>query len=130
MPKEPEPSLPYAGRVLFLTRADVEAALEPEALLDAVAEGFQALSSGAVAAPPRQGIDLPDGAFLTMPGRRAGGPVVVKLVGLFAGNAAQGLDTHPAVICLFDATTGHCLAVMDGGPTHARRAPRGGPQGR
>ena len=49
-----------------------------------------------------------------MPGRRAGGPFVVKLVGVFPGNAALGLEAHQAVIALFDATTGRCLALMDG----------------
>jgi ornithine cyclodeaminase/alanine dehydrogenase-like protein (mu-crystallin family) len=40
--------------------------------------------------------------------------VVVKLVGVFPGNAPLGLETHQAVICLFDATTGRGLALMDG----------------
>ena len=51
---------------------------------------------------------------MTMAGQRSGGPIVVKLVGVFTANAAVGLDTHQAVICLFDATTGRCLALMDG----------------
>ena len=29
-------------------------------------------------------------------------------------NVALGLEPHPAVICLLDATTGVCLALMDG----------------
>src|SRR3954454_670055 len=100
--------------MLILSRRDVEACLDPAALLEAVSEGLQALSAGAVTAPPRQAVAADDGALLTMPGRRAGGPFVVKLVGLFAGKAALGLETHQAVINLFDATTGRCLAVMDG----------------
>src|SRR4051812_17419928 len=100
--------------MLILSRRDVEACLDPAALLEAVSEGLQALSAGAVTAPPRQAVPAEDGALLTMPGRRAGGPFVVKLVGLFAGNASLGLETHQAVIALLDATTGRCLAVMDG----------------
>ncbi len=88
--------------------------LDPVALLDAVAEGLQALSSGAVDAPPRQAVSAEGGSLLTMAGRRAGSPVAVKLVGVFAGNVALGLDPHPAVIALFDPTTGTCLALMDG----------------
>ena len=61
------------------------------ALLDAVAEGFQALSAGAVEAPPRQAVAADDGSVLTMAGRRAGSPVVVKLVGVFPGNVAWAL---------------------------------------
>ena len=49
-----------------------------------------------------------------MAGRGAGGPVAVKLVGVFPGNVGLGLEPHPAVICLLDATTGVCLALMDG----------------
>src|SRR3954471_22069459 len=100
--------------MLILSRRDVEACLDPAALLEAVSEGLQALSAGAVTAPPRQAVPAEDGALLTMPGRRAGGPFVVKLVGLFAGNASLGLETHQAVIALLNATTGRCLAVMDG----------------
>src|SRR3954468_24247040 len=101
-------------RVLILTRDEVEAALDPDALLDAVSTAFQALSAGAVDAPPRQAVAADGGSVLTMSGRQAGSPVAVKLVGVFMGNAAVGLDPHQAVICLLDATTGRCLAVMDG----------------
>jgi alanine dehydrogenase len=100
--------------VLLLSRSDVDALLDPHALLDAVAEAFQALSAGAVEAPPRQAVKADAGSLLTMAGRRAGSPVAVKLVGVFPGNTALGLDAHPAVIALFDATTGACLALMDG----------------
>ena len=97
-----------------MTRDDVEALLDPLALLDAVSVGFQALSAGAVEAPPRQAVAADGGSVLTMAGRRAGSPVAVKLVGVFPGNVALGLEPHPAVICLLDATTGACLALMDG----------------
>src|ERR1700753_1538276 len=100
--------------MLILSRRDVEACLDPRALLDAVAAGLQALAPGTLPAPPPSGAAVADGALLTMPGHRAGGPVVVKLVGVFPGNAALGLESHQAVICLFDATTGRGLALMDG----------------
>ncbi len=100
--------------MLILTRADVEALLEPVALLDAVSAGFQALSAGAVEAPPRQAIAADGGSVLTMAGRASGAPVAVKLVGVFPGNVDLGLEPHPAVICLLDPSTGVCLALMDG----------------
>jgi alanine dehydrogenase len=100
--------------MLFLSRRDVETCLDPRALLDALSAAMQALSAGAVTAPPRSGVQLEAGALLTMPGHRAGGPIVVKLVGVFNGNVALGLEAHQAVICLFDASTGRCLAMMDG----------------
>jgi alanine dehydrogenase len=107
--------------MLLISRADVEALLEPGALVDAVAGGFRSLSSGDVSAPPRLAVEVERGAVLTMPGRRAGGPVVVKLVGLFPRNA----DTHPSLICLLDAETGHALALMDGGHVTALRTAAG-----
>src|SRR5262249_465426 len=95
-------------------RADVEAVLAPDALIDAMASAFMALSSGAVTAPPRQALELPDGAVLTMPGRHADGPAVGKLVGVFPGNVAPGLEPHPAIVCGPDPTTGRCIALLDG----------------
>ena len=100
--------------MLILTREEVAAALDPDALIEAVSVGFQALSAGTVEAPPRAGVSGDGGAVLTMAGRSGPGPIVVKLVGVFGGNAAIGLETHQATICLFDPTTGVCLAVMDG----------------
>jgi alanine dehydrogenase len=107
--------------MLVLTRAEIAGLLAPEALLDAVADGFRALSAGALTAPPRQAVETERGAVLTMAGRRAGGPVVVKLVGVFPGNAARGLEAHPAVICLLDGETGIALALMDGEHVTAMR---------
>ena len=100
--------------MLILSRAEVEELLSPTALLDALSAGFQALSAGAFSAAPRQSIPTDGGTFLTMAGRQVESPIAVKLVGVFAGNVALGLEPHPAVIALFDATTGACLALMDG----------------
>jgi ornithine cyclodeaminase/alanine dehydrogenase-like protein (mu-crystallin family) len=107
--------------MLVITRAEIEALLEPGALVDAVAAGLRSLSAGEVTAPPRQAVEVERGAVLTMPGRRAGGPVVVKLVGVFPRNA----DTHPALICLLDAGTGRALALMDGDHLTAMRTAAG-----
>src|SRR3954454_12843530 len=95
--------------VLILTRSEGEAALDPAAVLDAVSSGFQALSAGGVDAPPRQAVSGDDGSVLVMSGRAVGGPVAVKLVGVFPGNASVGLDVHLATIVLLDATTGRAL---------------------
>jgi ornithine cyclodeaminase/alanine dehydrogenase-like protein (mu-crystallin family) len=100
--------------VLILSRAEVEAVLDPVALLSAVSASLQALSRGAFDGPPRQSVATEHGAVLTMAGRRVDGPVVVKVVGVFAGNVALGREPHPSVISVFDAETGACLAMMDG----------------
>jgi ornithine cyclodeaminase/alanine dehydrogenase-like protein (mu-crystallin family) len=107
--------------VLVLLRADVEALLEPAALVEAVAGAFRSLSLGEVVAPARQGVEVERGAVLTMPGRLGGGPVVVKLVGVFP----QAANTHPALICLLDSETGRALAVMDGDYVTAMRTAAG-----
>jgi ornithine cyclodeaminase/alanine dehydrogenase-like protein (mu-crystallin family) len=111
--------------VLILTRADVEAALEPAALIDAVSGAFQALSAGAADAPPRQAVSGEDGSLLVMGGRVADGPIAVKLVGVVPGNAAVGLDVHLATVVLVDATTGAALALMDGEAITAVRTAAG-----
>jgi ornithine cyclodeaminase/thiomorpholine-carboxylate dehydrogenase len=49
-----------------------------------------------------------------MPAYRPGGPIGVKMVSVFHGNADLGVPGHLALICLFDAETGATLAVMDG----------------
>ena len=54
--------------------------------------------SGAFSAPPRQSVAAERGSVLTMAGRRADSPVVVKLVGVFPGNVAMGLEPHPAMV--------------------------------
>jgi ornithine cyclodeaminase/alanine dehydrogenase-like protein (mu-crystallin family) len=100
--------------VLILSRAEVEAVLDPVALLAAVSASLQALSSGDFDGPPRQSVSTAAGSVLTMAGRRVDSPVVVKLVGVFPGNAARGREPHPSVISVLDASTGACLAVMDG----------------
>jgi ornithine cyclodeaminase/alanine dehydrogenase-like protein (mu-crystallin family) len=111
--------------VLILTRSDVEAALDPVALLDAVSDGLQAVSSGRFASVPRSAVPGEGGSVLMMGGRAAGGPVAVKLVGVFEGNASVGLDTHLALVCLLDATTGRALALMDGDVITALRTAAG-----
>jgi ornithine cyclodeaminase/alanine dehydrogenase-like protein (mu-crystallin family) len=103
--------------MLVLTRTEIEGLLSADALIDAVAGGFRALSAGDVDAPPRQAVAADGGTVLTMPGRRAGGPVVVKLVGLFPGRD----PSHPAVLCVIDASSGLPLALMDGGWITAMR---------
>ncbi|MCC6791576.1 MAG: ornithine cyclodeaminase family protein [Thermomicrobiales bacterium] len=83
-------------------------------MLEALAEGFKALSQGTVVAPPRNGVDVPNGFLLSMPGWVPGKSISVKLVAGFHDNHKLGLPGHQAIICLFDGETGTPLAVMDG----------------
>src|SRR5689334_13478813 len=49
---------------LMLNEMEVQRLLDPDVLLDALAEGFKALSEGQVDAPKRIGITVPDTGFL------------------------------------------------------------------
>ncbi len=101
--------------ILLLNETEVQRLLDPDALLDALAEGFRAQSSGLVDAPKRNGVSVPNTGFLlTMPAYQHGREVTVKLVSVFHGNEQLGIPAHQALICLFDPQTGTPLAVMDG----------------
>jgi alanine dehydrogenase len=101
--------------ILTLDCASVERLLDLGALMDALADGFRALTRGEVVAPDRNQLAMPDGAFLlSMPGRIGDGPMAVKVVTLFESNAAAGVPAHLATIGLYDAQTGVCRAFMDG----------------
>ena len=101
--------------VLVLNRGEVEALLDLPALLEALRDGFVALSNGEVAAPGRNELTMPDEAFLLgMPGRLRDGAMTVKIVTVFESNLAAGIPSHLATIGLYDAQTGACRAFMDG----------------
>jgi len=98
-----------------LDRASVERLLDLGDLMEALADGFRALTRGEVVAPDRNQLAMPDGAFLlSMPGRMGDGPMAVKVVTLFESNAAAGVPAHLATIGLYDPQTGACRAFVDG----------------
>ena len=107
------PSVPSAAAmdVLILNRAEVEALLDLGALLDALRDGFVALTAGEVTAPGRNELTMPDEAFLLgMPGRLRDGAMTVKVVTVFESHD----PSHLATIGLYDPHTGACRAFMDG----------------
>src|SRR5438132_2359436 len=102
-------------KVLMLSQAEVTALLDLDRLLDALEEGFRAVSSGKVEVPGRTAVTTEhDGWLGTMPGYGAGLGLGVKLVSVFPHNDAAGLPSHQALIALFDPANGSPLAVMDG----------------
>lgn len=101
--------------ILILNATEVQRLLDPDALLDALAEGFKALAGGLVEAPNRNGVSVPDTGFLlAMPAYQQGREVTVKLVSVFHDNKRLGIPSHQALICLFDPQTGTPLSFMDG----------------
>jgi ornithine cyclodeaminase/thiomorpholine-carboxylate dehydrogenase len=107
--------------VLMLSGGEVERLLDPDALVDALADAFAALSDGRVDAPPRNQVTAPAGFLLAMPAHRPGGPIGVKLVSVFEGNRDRGIPSHLALVALFDEETGAPVALMDGASITAAR---------
>jgi hypothetical protein len=106
----------------MLSAGEVEQLLDPDALLDALADEFKALSEDAIIAPGRSEVSTGDPGFLlTMPVYRPGREITVKLVSVFHGNDALGAPSHQALICLFDAVTGTPVCIMDGAYITAMR---------
>src|SRR6266581_4939728 len=101
-------------KVLMLSQAEVTALLDLDRLLDALEEGFRAVSSGKVEVLGRTAVTTEEGWLGTMPGYGAGLGLGVKLVTVFPHNDAAGLPSHQALIALFDPATGAPVALMDG----------------
>ena len=100
--------------LLFVSEDEVKNLLDLDSLLEALAEGFKALTSGEVCAPARNEVTTPAGFLLSMPAYLPGDNIVVKIVSIFHGNRRFGIQGHQALICLFDPETGSTRAVMDG----------------
>lgn len=98
--------------MLFLDESEVADNLDMQTLIDTMRQAMMDFSAGDVVQPMRQMIEANDGFLGVMPA--FGGGLGAKLVTLYPGNAALGLETHNAIIVIFDPTTGVPTAVMDG----------------
>jgi len=110
---------------LILSEEEVKRLLDLDAMLNALADGFKALTLGQVCAPPRNKVIVPAGFLLGMPAHLPGDNIAVKLVSVFYGNHKFGIPVHQALICLFDPETGSTCAVMDGTYVTAARTAGG-----
>jgi len=103
------------GKLLYLSRAEVERLLDVDSMLDALASALIALSSGTTSVPPRIAARVPDlGLMGAMAGYVPGVALEVKLVSVFPQNHHHGQPSHQGLIALFDEKNGAPLAVMDG----------------
>jgi ornithine cyclodeaminase len=112
--------------VLVLSRADVEAVLDLDRLLDSIAAAMVDLSHGRASMPSRVAAAIPErrAMLAAMPAfLPSAGALTTKLVSLFPENADR--PTHQAVICCFDPDTGTPLALMDGTYVTATRTAAG-----
>ena len=101
--------------VLMIDDDKVRELLDLEALLDALAQGFKAISAGATSVPTRVTANVPSTGFLgAMPGWGDDIGLGAKLVSVFAVNEGTEIPSHQAIICLFDVNNGSPIAVMDG----------------
>ena len=100
--------------LLYLSRSDVEALLDVDAMLDALASALAAYSTGVASAPVRTAVRVERGLLGVMPGYIPGVALESKLVSVFPANDERGLPSHQGLIALFDEEEGTPLAVMDG----------------
>lgn len=100
----------------LIRAADVARACPMGDAIEAVRQGFAALSAGRTTVPLRAAIPLAgDGVALSMPAALAGGPHwSVKVVTVAPGNPGRDLPLIAASVLLGDAGTGMPLALLDG----------------
>lgn len=99
----------------IISAEEVRQAVTMRQAIDAVREGFVALSAGRARVPLRSALETPGGVLLTMPAQIEGAPVsAVKVVAVCPANPSRGLPTIHAAVLVTDAQTGEPLALMDG----------------
>lgn len=114
---EAEPS-----ELLVLSGAELQRLLDRAALIAAMAEAMRAYSTGAALAPLRIVMRLPGEAvriLAAMPGFVGGKggtaeALGAKLVSVYPGNTARGLESHYGAVIVYDPDTGRPAALMDG----------------
>ncbi|MFI1304183.1 ornithine cyclodeaminase family protein [Streptomyces sioyaensis] len=114
--------------MLVLGRSQVEALLDIDALIDALASAMADLSAGRAAAPDRVAVRVPerDGFLAAMPGHVPSAEMLMtKLVSVFPHNGGGPLPTHQALIVAFDPHTGEPTALLDGTAITAARTAAG-----
>lgn len=108
--------------LLALSGTEIMRLVEPETVVNALVDGFKALSDGKVQAPPRPKVEVPEkGMSLAMLAWTPGQMITLKTVNVFHGNHALGVESHQALVCLFDAATGVPTAILDGASLTALR---------
>jgi ornithine cyclodeaminase/alanine dehydrogenase-like protein (mu-crystallin family) len=100
---------------VLLDAADVRRLLDLDRLIDVMEETLAVFSSGGARQPVRQALPVTQhgGFFVVMPAL-LGDAMGTKLVTFYPRNAERGLETHMALVTLFEPSTGEPLVVMDG----------------
>lgn len=105
--------------MLILSESDLRRVLTMREVIEAVQEGFRAISLGHATTPDRVRLDVTahDGVFLEMPALAnldGAGALGTKIVSVFQHNQKRGLASVQAIYILFDSETGIPLSLMDG----------------
>ena len=101
--------------MLILSRGDVEAALPPRELIDALERAFAEHAAGRSRVPARAVVPVTDDGVLLMMPASDDDAVGTKLVTFYTGNQARGLPTIHGTYVLMDAVTGRPLAFLEAG---------------
>lgn len=104
-----------SNNLRFISEQQVREQLDLHELMAVMEAALIELSSGKVTQPLRAVSSIPEhqGWFGLMPAVYRD-VIGVKLVTVYPGNVSSGLDTHQALIQIFDSATGVPLAVLDG----------------
>ncbi len=100
----------------ILTQSQVTALLPMAECIPLMESALASLSRGEVILPLRMVMRLPErrGAFGMMPAYSSALPAFgTKVITVFPGNHARGLDSHQGAVVLFDAEDGRIVALMD-----------------
>jgi ornithine cyclodeaminase/alanine dehydrogenase-like protein (mu-crystallin family) len=111
--------------MLILNSSDVRKALPMDAAIQAVKEGYAALSGGDTEMPlrgqlpvrPHQGVILSMPAFVNAHGEA----LAIKLASVFPDNPSLGLPIIHAAVLIFEPNTGKPIAILEGGSLTAIR---------
>jgi ornithine cyclodeaminase len=106
----------------IFSAGDVGTIISMRDAIDAVRDGFIALSTGRANVPVRGSLSVDGNTTLTMPAYIHGSPVsVVKVISVYPGNAQHGLPTVLGTVLVLNAETGVPLALIDGASLTALR---------
>ncbi len=102
---------------LWITEAEVEALVDPMALIGAVEQGFLAAETGAIREPGSTRMDGLDGgdSYLTLyPAHAEGGFATAKILAGRPANARDGRPEIDALVTLVDPAAGRIVAILSG----------------
>jgi thiomorpholine-carboxylate dehydrogenase len=100
--------------VPYLSEAAVADVLRMEDLIPRMRQAMIDYSAGLVEQPARRILDVePHGGYFGSMAAVSPDAVGAKLVSIYPGNERRGLESHMALIALFDPATGQPLVMMD-----------------